>query len=178
MTARTPSTLTALLIGAAALLAGCSTQAAPTTPGTLGTAPASGVPGAVKSSAVDVLVDSNATLTVKDQTSEGPTVNVDGAAITKGGFVVVSSDKGRNVLGTGMVPAGTAPQKVQVSLAEEITKKTPLIARLYADTNGDGLYGAGDKPVVRAKAGDDKNDPPFAGLQVAFSFTGKRVVNN
>lgn len=176
MTARTPSSLLATLACATALLAGCSTQTAPTPPG--GGGPASGVPGAIKSPDNSVVVDPAAVLTVKDQDSQGPTVNVEAAAVTKGGFVVVSSDKGRNVLGTGMVPAGTTPQKVQVSLAEEITKKTPLIARLYADTNGDGLYGAGDKPVARSTKGDDRGGPPFPGLQVSFSFTGKPVVNN
>ncbi len=176
MTARrTPLVLTALLTCATLALAGCSTETAPKTP----QGGASGGAGAKNGATPDaVLVDPAAKLDVKDQVSKGPTVNVAGVAATKGGFVVVSSDKGRNILGSGIVPAGTTPEPIQVSLAEEPTKKLRLIARLYADTNGDGLFGAGDRPIASAKGGDDVKDPPFDGLQVSFDFTGAKVINN
>jgi hypothetical protein len=123
------------------------------------------------------VVDGAAVLQVEDQTSEGPTVLAK-AAITQGGFVVVYGDNGRNELGSGQVDPGTAPQDVQVSLAEELTEPTPLLARLYADTDGDGLFGAADQPVTNGED-DDSDDPEaFAGEQETFSFTGKPVVNS
>lgn len=107
--------------------------------------------------------DPAAVLEVEDQTSEGPTV-LARAAISRGGFVVVFSADGRNTLGTGTVPAGAQLQDVQVSLAEELTEQVTLIARLYADTDGNGFYSAADQPVGGAD-----------GEQVEFGFMGKPV---
>jgi hypothetical protein len=123
------------------------------------------------------VVDAAAVLQVEDQTSEGPTVLAK-AAITRGGFIVVYGDDGRNELGSGQVDPGMAPQDVQVSLAEELTEPTPLLARLYADTDGNGLFSAPDQPVTDGRD-DDSDDPEvFAGEQERFSFTGKPVVTS
>jgi hypothetical protein len=120
--------------------------------------------------------DENAVLEVEDQTSEGPTV-LARAAATDGGFVVVLAEEGRNVLGYSEVAAGTEPENVQISLAEEIVEEVELYARLFADTNGDGLYGAGDEPITNGEE-DDSDDPDaFAGEQEVFQFEGKPVVN-
>jgi hypothetical protein len=122
------------------------------------------------------VVDESAVLEVEDQKSEGPTV-LARAAATDGGFVVVIGDEGRNVLGYSEVEAGTEPQDVQISLAEELVDEVELIARLYADTNGDGLYGAGDEPISNGEE-DDSDDPEaFPGEQEVFQFEGEPVVN-
>lgn len=180
MNIRTPhpslTAVTALLAAGTFVLAGCSTETEPPPPS--GTNGASAIPNSSQDAAPpEVLDDTAAVLTVEDQESEGPTVNVKAVAATEGGFVVVSADEGRNVLGSGIVPAGDEPQSIQVSLAEEPTEKIALLARLYADTNGDGFYGEGDRPLSNGKD-NSANDPAFDGEQVAFDFTGKKVVNN
>lgn len=164
-------TLTALT--AALVLSACTGEAPPPPPGAA--APAS--PAAPEVEQLAPVVDPAAMLEVKDQTSEGPTVFARAAA-TQGGFVVVYADGGLNTLGTGIVEPGTEPQQVLVSLAEEVNEKTELLARLFADTNGDGLYGAGDLPISNGE--DDASDDVevFPGEQEQFSFTGKPVVTS
>ncbi|MEX2290260.1 MAG: hypothetical protein WD794_08040 [Mycobacteriales bacterium] len=159
--------LPVLSLAAVAALSACTAETPPAPAGP----EASGAAGDLK-----VVTDPDAVLQVEDQTSEGPTVLAEAAA-TKGGFVVVFADEGRNVLGTGIVPAGTEPAKVQVSLAEEPTEEIELIARLYADSDGDGLYSAGDQPVSNGEDDDSDDAEVFPGEQETFSFTGKRVVN-
>lgn len=158
-----------LSLAAVAALSACTAE----TPPPAGPE-SSGAEGAAED--LKVVTDPDAVLKVEDQTSEGPTVLAEAAA-TKGGFVVVFADEGRNVLGTGIVPAGTEPADVQVSLAEEPTEEIELIARLYADTDGNGLYSAGDQPVTNGKDDDSDDAEVFPGEQATFSFTGKRVVN-
>ncbi len=121
--------------------------------------------------------DPAAVLQVADQKSEGPTVLAKAAA-TKGGFVVVYGDEGRNELGTGIVPPGTAAADVQISLAEEPTEELQLLARLFADTDGNGLYSAGDMPITNGQDDDSDDVEVFQGEQESFSFTGKKVVNS
>lgn len=162
--------LPVLSLAAVAALSACTADTPPSPAGP----EASGAGGAVED--LKVVTDPDAVLKVEDQTSEGPTVLAEAAA-TKGGFVVVLADEGRNVLGTGVVPAGTEPADVQVSLAEEPTEEIELIARLYADTDGNGLYSAGDQPVTNDEDDDSDDAEVFPGEQEIFSFTGKRVVN-
>lgn len=162
---------------AALVLAACTSTPTPTQ-----AQQASGVPaptGAVAAgpSGPTTLTDSSAVLTVQDQTSEGPTVTIKAVALSEPGHVVIVGDGGRNVLGSSLVEPGSTPTSIQVSLAEEPTEKITLMARLYADTDGDGFYSAGDQPVTNGKAGDD-TPAAFAGLQQTFSFTGAKVVNN
>ncbi len=157
-----PLTLTALL--ATASLAACTTESTP--------------PGAASNptaEAVTTVEDTAAVLTVPDHTSEGPTVLVEAAALTEGGFVVVASDEGRNVLGTGVVPAGTEAAPVQVSIAEEITEETELVAQLYTDENGSGLYDAGDRPVSNGEDDEDDDAEVFAGEREVVPATAKPV---
>lgn len=172
-------TLPLLALTTATVLSSCSTEDTPTTagatPGAGSSAAASAAPAPVTE---DAVVDNDAVLEIEDQVSEGPTVNVKAAAVTGGGWVVVASDGGSNVLGAGQVPAGTSPQLVQVSLAEIITEETELTARLYDDANADGLYGAGDKPVSNDDADDDDDAAAFAGELEVFRFTGADVINS
>jgi hypothetical protein len=169
MTTRTNRlALLAATLPVALVLSAC-TEEAPPSPSTEGTV-GDPIP------AEEPVVDENAVLEVEDQESEGPTV-LARAAATDGGFVVVLGDDGRNVLGASNVEAGTEPQDVQISLAEEIVDQVELIARLYADTNGDGLYGAGDEPITNGEE-DDSDDPEaFAGEQEVFQFKGEPVIN-
>ena len=166
------SALSVLPLAVVLAATGCTAEAPP--------APGGGTGAAAPEQQAPTIVpveDPAAVLTVVDQKSEGPTVLAKAAA-TKGGFIVVYSEDGRNELGTGMVPAGTTPADVQVSLAEEPTEPIPLLARLFADTDGNGLYSAGDMPITNGK--DDANDDAevFLGEQETFSFTGKKVVNS
>lgn len=149
-------------------LTGCTSEQPPPSSGS------SPVGDPVPSAAV--VNDPAAVLEVEDQTSEGPTVLAKAAA-TDGGFVVVYGDDGRNTLGTGIVKPGTEPQDVQVSLAEEPTEEIELIARLFADSDGNGLFSAGDQPISNAEDDDSDDAEAFAGEQESFSFQGKKVVN-
>lgn len=158
-----------LALAAVAALTACTAEAPPPVAG------GSEGPEAVPSTST--VQDKAAVLLVEDQTSEGPTVFAK-AAVTKGGFVVVYGDDGRNTLGTGIVPPGTEPTDVLVSLAEEPTEKIQLTARLFADTDGNGLYGAADEPVSNGEDDDSDDTEVFPGEQEEFSFTGKKVVNS
>jgi hypothetical protein len=161
--------LPVLSLAAVAALSACTAEAPPPVAG------GSAAPNAAPST--NTVQDPAAMLEVEDQTSEGPTVFAK-AAVTKGGFVVVYADEGRNTLGTGIVPPGTEPTDVLVSLAEEPTEEIQLTARLFADTDGNGLYGAGDEPVSNGEDDDSDDVESFPGEQEAFSFTGKKVVNS
>ncbi len=166
----TTSSLSLSVFAVAGVLAlsACSTEATPSA------APSASAP-APDSADPSGIVAAQAVLEVDDQVSQGPTVNVKAAAVPEGGWVVVAADGGRNVLGYGQVPKGTAPQLVQVSLAEVITKDTELVARLYDEANPDGLYGAGDKPV----GNDQKDEDDLAGGESeTFTFRGADVVNS
>lgn len=121
--------------------------------------------------------DPAAVLQVEDQKSEGPTVLAKAAA-TKGGFIVIYADEGRNELGSGIVPPGTTAVDIQVSLAEEPTEEIALLARLFADTDGSGLYSAGDLPISNGQDDDSDDIEVFPGEQETFSFTGKKVVDS
>lgn len=156
---------------AALAVSGCTAEAPPLPGGSAAPAPTSAVPTIVP------VEDPAAVLQVADQKSEGPTVLAKAAA-TKGGFIVVYSEEGRNELGTGLVPAGTTPVDVQVSLAEEPTEQIALLARLFADTDGNGLYSAGDMPITNGTDDDSDDAEIFLGEQETFSFTGKKVVNS
>src|SRR5687767_3096503 len=105
--------LSALPLLAVLAVSGCTAE----TPPTAGGSSAAPEPAAPTITPVE---DPAAVLQVEDQKSEGPTVLAKAAA-TKGGFIVVYSEDGRNELGTGEVPAGTTAVDVQVSLAEEPT---------------------------------------------------------
>ncbi|MCW2613060.1 MAG: hypothetical protein JWN08_54 [Frankiales bacterium] len=168
--------LSLLALSTAAVLSACTVEDTPAAPGAAVGASAG---ASVAPSAADTgpTVDTSAVLEVEDQVSEGPTVNVKAAAVTDGGWVVVLSEGGSNVLGAGMVPAGATSSLVQVSLAEILTEETELVARLYDDSNADGLYGAGDKPVSNDDADDDDTDE-FPGEQETFSFRGADVINS
>lgn len=170
MPTRTPL-LPLLALAGAVVLSACSTEPVPAAPQA---APSQATVDAADPDAAGQVVDT-AVLSVEDQVSKGPTVNVT-AALADGGWVVVTADDGRNVLGAGEVPPGTAPQLVQVSLAEVLTEPTELQARLYDDRTADGLYGAGDRPVANAER-DDDDDPAFAGETEVFTFTGADVVD-
>ena len=163
-----------LAVATVATLSACTAETPPQ-------APTGGQTGAVAPEpslpTITPVQDPAAVLQVADQKSEGPTVLAK-AAITNGGFVVVYADAGRNELGTGRVEPGTTPADVQVSLAEEPTEPIDLIARLYADTDGNGLYGAGDLPVTNGEDDDTDDVEVFGGEQEAFNFTGKKVVNS
>ncbi len=168
MNARIPAL--ALTAVATLALSACTSSSKDSSPSALGT------PSIPVASPEVAITDPAAVLTVEDQTSEGPTVNVKAVALTKPGFVVVAGDGGRNILGTGNVDAGAAPQMIQVSLAEEPTEKIELIARLYTDSDGDGFFSAGDEPVTNGK--NDDSGSSFAGLEQIFDFTGAKVINN
>ena len=160
-----PLVLSALvLVGS---LSACTTEATPTAPVVSGASQSQ-----APSTDAPAVGDPAAVLEIEDQVSKGPTVNVKAAAVTKGGWVVVASEGGRNVLGAGMVPAGTTATLVQVSLAEIITEPTELVARLYQDDVADGLYGVGDKPVGN---GDKDDDDTGEGEVETFTFTGEDV---
>ena len=162
-----------LSLAAVAALTACTAEAPPPAGG----GPASGNAAPEAAPSTNTVQDPAAVLQVEDQTSEGPTVFAQ-AAVTKGGFVVVYADEGRNALGTGIVPPGTEPTEVLVSLAEEPTEEIQLTARLFADTDGNGLYGAPDEPVSNGEDDDSDDTETFPGEQEAFSFTGKKVVNS
>lgn len=156
---------------AALAVSGCTAEAPPPPGGSAAPAEQSALPTIVP------VEDPAAVLQVADQKSEGPTVLAKAAA-TKGGFIVVYSEEGRNELGTGEVPAGTTAVDVQVSLAEEPTEEIQLLARLFADTDGNGLYSAGDLPITNGEDDDSDDAEVFLGEQEMFSFTGKKVVNS
>jgi hypothetical protein len=157
-------------VTAVVALSACSPETPPSPTG------GASVPGPDPVPSTAVVTDPAAVLEVEDQTSEGPTVLAT-AAVTKGGFIVILSSDGRDVMGTGVVEPGTEEQKVQVSLAEEPTDEIELIARLFADTDGNGLYGAGDQPVSNGEDDGDDDAEIFPGEQATFSFQGKKVQN-
>lgn len=171
-----------LALTTALALSACTTENEPVAPGAASggaSAGASGAPAEGAQAAPLVTVeDPAAVLEVEDQTSEGPTVRVKVASVAKGGFVVVSSEEGRNVLGAGNVPAGTTPATLQVSLAEDVNEKTELYAQLYNDEDGNGVFSAPDRPVSNGKDDDDDDAERFAGELEVFDFTGKSVVNS
>jgi len=164
-------TLSASSLIAALALTGCTSEQPPPAAGNGSSPVGDPIPSAA------TVTDPDAVLEVEDQTSEGPTV-LARAAATDGGFVVVYGDDGRNTLGTGIVEPGTEPQDVQVSLAEEPTEQIELIARLFADTDGNGLFSAGDQPITNGEDDDSDDAEAFAGEQEAFTFQGKKVVNS
>ena len=166
-----PLALSLLALSATAVLSACTTESTPTAP--LAGAPAVTPTGEAAGPAA--VVDNDAVLDVEDQKSAGPTVNVKAAAVTAGGWVVVASDGGRNVLGYGQVPAGSTSTVIQVSLAEIITEPTELVARLYDDANADGIFGAGDRPVTNDD--NDNDDTGFPGESATFMFSGADVIN-
>ena len=156
-----------LALTAVLALTSCTTEDEPVAPGGQ----------AAVEAPVEPVEDPAAVLEVEDQASQGPTVRVKGAAVTAGGFVVVGSDGGKNILGFGNVPPGTAAQTLQVSLAEELTEQVELTAQLFSDDNGSGLYDAGDRPVSNGQDDEDDDAEVFAGELEVFSFTGKAVQN-
>ncbi|TAL26526.1 MAG: hypothetical protein EPN99_00215 [Frankiales bacterium] len=162
------ATVSLMSVLAVAALSACSPETPPSPTG------GASVPGPDPVPSTAVVVDEAAVLEVEDQTSEGPTV-VATAAATKGGFIVILSGDGRDVMGTGMVEPGTEAKKIQVSLADEPTDEIELIARLFADTDGNGIYGAADQPISNDEDDDSDDAEVFPGEQAAFSFTGKRV---
>lgn len=161
--------LPVLSLVAVSVLSACSVEEPPV-PGGGARAAGEGDP----QPSVSTVADTAAVLEVKDQESEGPTVLAQAAA-TKGGFVVVYGDKGSNTLGTGIVPPGTTAQPVQISLAEQPTEEIELMARLFADTDGNGIYGAGDQPISNGEDDDSDDAETFAGEQELFTFKGKPV---
>lgn len=171
MSSRLKTLSTSSLILALALT-GCTSEEPPSPAAGGGASPAG---DAAPSSAP--VTDPAASLSIKDQTSQGPTVLAKASA-TKGGFVVVYGDDGRNTLGTGLVPPSTEPQDVQISLAEEPTERIELMARLFADTDGNGIYNAGDQPLGDGEDDDSDDAEAFPGEQETFSFQGKKVVNS
>lgn len=164
--------LSVLPLAVVLTVTGCTAEVPPTPGGAAGTKPAEPVLPTVVP-----VEDPAAVLQVEDQKSEGPTVLAKAAA-TKGGFVVVYAEEGRNELGSGIVPPGTTPAAVQISLAEEPTEQIALLARLFADTDRNGLYSAGDMPITNGQDDDSDDAEAFLGEQETFSFTGKKVVNS
>lgn len=151
-----------------AALSACSPETPPSPTG------GASVPGPDPVPSTAVVVDEAAVLEVEDQTSEGPTV-VATAAASKGGFVVILSGDGRDVMGTSIVEPGTEATKIQVSLADQPTDEIELIARLFADTDGNGIYGAADQPISNDEDDDSDDSEVFPGEQASFSFQGKQV---
>lgn len=167
-----PSPLALLALPATLVLSACTSTSVPQS-----LPPASGVPVAsAEPRPPAALTDPAAVLVVEDQTSEGPTVRIKAVALSEPGHVVIVGDDGRNVLGSSLVEPGATASSIQVSLAEQPTKKIRLMARLYADTDGDGFFSAGDRPVTDGKPDDASGT--FPGLQRTFDFTGAKVVNN
>lgn len=165
------ATLSLMSVLAVASLSACSPETPPAVSGPSSDASVAG-PDPVPSTTV--VTDPAAVLEVEDQTSEGPTVLVSAAA-TKGALIVILSGDGRSVIGTGIVDAGTEAKKTQVSLADQPTDEIELIARLYADTDRNGLYGAADQPLTNGKDDDSDDAEVFAGEQASFTFQGKKV---
>ena len=161
--------LSLMSVTAVVALTACSPETPPPAAG----APAS-VGGPDPAPSMSVVTDAAAVLEVEDQTSEGPTVLVSAAA-TKGGLIVILSKDGRDVMGTGAVEPGTEAKKVQVSLADQPTDEIELIARLFADTDGNGIYGAADQPLTNGEDDDSDDAEVFPGEQATFSFQGKKV---
>ena len=158
---------------AVAALTACSPETPPPVGG--GSAdPSASVAGPDPVPSTAVVTDAAAVLEVEDQTSEGPTVLVTAAA-TKGALVVIFSEDGRSVIGTGAVEATTTPTKVQVSLADQPTEEIELVARLFADTDRNGFYGGSDSPLTNGKDDDSDDAEVFPGEQASFSFQGKKV---
>ena len=158
---------------AVAALTACSPETPPPAAGAPVDPSASvGGPDPVPSTAV--VTDAAAVLEVEDQTSEGPTVVVTAAA-TKGALIVIFSEDGRSVMGTGLVDPGTKPARTQVSLADQPTDEVTLIARLFADTDGNGFYGGADAPLTNGKDDDSDDAEVFPGEQASFSFQGEKV---
>lgn len=168
--------LSALPLAVALAVTGCTAETPPTPGGAAGGA-SGAAPGGDPVPTLQPVEDPAAVLTVEDQTSEGPTVLAKAAA-TAGGFVVVYADEGRNELGSSIVPPSTTPADLQISLAEEPTEEIQLLARLFADTDGNGLYSAGDMPITNGEDDDSDDTEVFLGEQESFSFTGKPVVNS
>ena len=172
-----PAALSVLPLAVVLAVAGCTAETPPA-PGGSGAVPVdSGAPAEPEVPTIVPVEDPAAVLQVEDQTSEGPTVLAKAAA-TKGGFIVVYSEEGRNELGSSIVPPGTAAANVQISLAEEPTEEIALLARLFADTDGNGLFSAGDMPITNGQDDDSDDAEVFLGEQETFSFTGKKVVNS
>ena len=170
-----------LALATALTLSACTTEEQPTAPGAAPggaeTPAASGAPAPEAAAPLVTVEDPAAVLEVEDQTSEGPTVRVKLAAVSKGGHVVVSSGGGSNILGSTDVPAGTTAATLQVSLAEDVNTKTELTAQLFNDEDGNGVFSAPDRPVTNGKDDEDDDAERFAGELEVFSFTGKSVVN-
>ena len=53
-----------------------------------------------------------------------------------------------------------------------------MLARLFADTDGNGLFSAGDMPISNGQDDDSDDAEVFLGEQETFNFTGKKVVNS
>lgn len=101
---------------------------------------------------------------LEDQSGDGTTVQVASVSALEDGFVVVALDEdaGGQVLGWAAVPAGPTAG-VQVDLDGTVPATvgeddTEITATLYADTDGDGSYSAGDVAVAEPQDGDDDGD--------------------
>ena len=167
------ASLSVMSVLAVAALTACSPETPPAVGGPAAD-PSASVGGPDPVPSTSVVTDAAAVLEVEDQTSEGPTVLVRAAA-TKGALIVILSEDGRSVMGTGAVEATTKPTEVQVSLADQPTDEIELVARLYADNDRNGFYGAADSPLTNGKDDESDDAEVFPGEQATFSFQGKAV---
>ncbi len=102
---------------------------------------------------------------LEDQSGDGTTVQVASVSALEDGFVVIAldDDAGGQVLGSAEVPAGTTTD-VQVDLGTPVPVATgdddgtEITATLYADTDGDGGFSAGDVAVAEPQDSDDDGD--------------------
>lgn len=155
-----PARRTALALSTAVLLAGCT--------GSGDDAPTAAAPE-VQQRYDEAVVDPAAVLEVSDQTSAGRSLLVEQVAATDGGWVVVATDDGSDVLGVGLVEPSAEPQEIRVGLAEDVEPgELPLQAQLYVD-DGDREFNAADRPL--AAEGGQSDELGFPGESAAFTLT-------
>ncbi|MBE7163250.1 MAG: hypothetical protein INR72_18585 [Williamsia herbipolensis] len=102
---------------------------------------------------------------LEDQSGDGTTVQVARVSALEDGFVVITLDEddGGQVLGWSAVAPGVL-DGAQVDLDTPVPAATgdddgtEITATLYADTDGDGAYSAGDVAVAEPQDGDGDDD--------------------
>jgi hypothetical protein len=101
-------------------------------------------------------LDDDAELDVEGQPGNGQTVDIEEVQLSrKDGFVVICSLEDGRRLGLRRIARSNEERSVEVTLVPPLTKRTRLLAALFADINDDGRFDWATDPIV---SGDD-DDP-------------------
>lgn len=112
---------------------------------------------AVDSAAANINQQSNAEVTFSDQTSNGTSVVIDSVALPDGGFVAVREQPDR-LLGVSRYLEPGRHEDVTVTLDEQLTEDTELVAAAHRDTNSNREFDFEAGNLVDFQYGIEKDE--------------------